>query len=86
MAGPAGRFATYEDVLSAPEHIVAEVLNGELSTSRRPAGPHAEAASVLGMDVGGAFHRGRGGPAIARACLAFLMPRSSSWRRIGRAK
>jgi len=62
MAGPARRFATYEDVLSAPEHMVAEVLNGELYTSPRPAGPHAEAASVLGMDVGGAFHRGRGGP------------------------
>jgi len=62
MAGPAPRFATYEDVLTAPEHMVAEVLNGELSTSPRPAGPHAEAASVLGMDVGGAFHRGRGGP------------------------
>jgi Uma2 family endonuclease len=49
-------------VLRAPEHVVAEVLNGDLYTSPRPAGPHAEAASVLGMDLGGAFHRGRGGP------------------------
>jgi len=58
-ADAARRQATYDDVLRAPEHIVAEVLNGDLYTSPRPAGPHAEAASVLGMDLGGAFHRGR---------------------------
>jgi len=61
-AGPARRQASYEDVLRAPDHVVAEVLSGELYTGPRPAGPHAEAASVLGMDLGGAFHRGRGGP------------------------
>jgi Uma2 family endonuclease len=61
-ADAARRQATYDDVLRAPEHVVAEVLNGDLHTSPRPAGPHAEAASVLGMDLGGAFHRGRGGP------------------------
>jgi Uma2 family endonuclease len=61
-ADPARRQAGYDDVLRAPEHLVAEVLNGELYTSPRPAGPHAEAASVLGMDLGSAFHRGRGGP------------------------
>ncbi len=54
--------ATYQDVLDAPEHLVAEVLAGTLYTHSRPAGPHAEAASVLGMDIGSAFHRGRGGP------------------------
>jgi Uma2 family endonuclease len=61
-AAPAKLSATYEDVLRAPEHLVAEILNGDIYTSPRPAGPHAEAASVLGMDLGGAFHRGRGGP------------------------
>lgn len=61
-AEAARRRASYQDVLDAPEHLVAEVLDGELYTHPRPAGPHAEAASVLGMDVGGAFHRGRGGP------------------------
>ena len=54
--------ATYQDVLDAPEHLVAEVINGTLYTQPRPAGPHAHAASVLGMDIGSAFHRGRGGP------------------------
>jgi hypothetical protein len=61
-ADPARRRANYEDVLRAPDRLVAEVLNGDLYTSPRPAGPHAEAASVLGMDLGGPFHRGRGGP------------------------
>ncbi|MDH5671838.1 MAG: Uma2 family endonuclease [Myxococcales bacterium] len=54
--------ATYQDVLDAPEHLVAELIDGELWTQPRPSGPHAEAASVLGMDLGGPFHRGRGGP------------------------
>jgi Uma2 family endonuclease len=61
-ASPARRNATYQDVLDAPEHMVAEVLAGDLYTHPRPAGPHTETASVLGMDLGSAFHRGRGGP------------------------
>lgn len=62
MADPARRRATYEDVLRAPENQVAEVLDGVLHTHPRPAGPHARAASVLGMDLGNPFDRGKGGP------------------------
>lgn len=62
MSQPARRAATYRDVLEAPEHLVAELIDGELYTSPRPAPPHATASSVLGMDIGGPFHRGRGGP------------------------
>lgn len=58
----ARRQATYEDVLAAPEHVVAEVLFGVLHTNPRPAGPHSIAASRLGVDLGGPFDRGRGGP------------------------
>src|SRR5690606_26940524 len=54
--------ATYADVLAAPEHLVAEIVDGELSLSPRPSPRHADAASVLGMDLGTPFHRGRGGP------------------------
>jgi Uma2 family endonuclease len=57
----AARRATYQDVLAAPEHVVAELVDGVLHTQARPGGPHAEAASVLGMDLGSSFHRGRGG-------------------------
>jgi Uma2 family endonuclease len=54
--------ATYEDVLNAPEDKVAEILDGELFLSPRPAPRHAVAASVLGMALGNPFHQGAGGP------------------------
>lgn len=62
MSQPARRPATYQDVLGAPEHLIAELIHGELYTHPRPAPPHATTASVLGMDLGSPFHRGRGGP------------------------
>jgi Uma2 family endonuclease len=62
MATPARRRATYEDVLRAPPHMVAEVIDGELLLSPRPAKPHAAAASALGEELGPPFKRGRGGP------------------------
>jgi Uma2 family endonuclease len=40
--------ATYQDVLDAPEHMVAEILDGELFLSPRPALPHVHTASALG--------------------------------------
>ncbi len=54
--------ASYQDVLDAPPHMVAEVLDGELELHPRPSRRHSLAASVLGMDLGGFYHRGRGGP------------------------
>ena len=63
MADPARKRATYQDVIDAPPNMVAEVLFGTLYTNPRPAPPHARTASVLGMDLGGPFDRGRGGPA-----------------------
>ena len=64
MPAPArsARPATYRDVLDAPPHMVAEVLAGTLHTQPRPASRHARAGSVLGMEVGDPFDRGRGGP------------------------
>jgi len=56
------RAARYEDILALPDHVVGEIVDGELYVSPRPASPHAVAASILGMDVGGAYQRGRGGP------------------------
>ncbi len=62
MGEPRKRAASYEDVLRAPDHVVAEVVAGDLYTTPRPAGAHAKAASTLGMDLGSPFQRGRGGP------------------------
>jgi Uma2 family endonuclease len=62
MSEAAQRRATYEDVLNAPPHLVAELIHGTLVTSPRPAAVHALTASTLGMDLGNPFQRGRGGP------------------------
>ena len=62
MGKPAKRIATYDDVLNAPEHKVAEIIEGELVVSPRPAGPHSVAAAALMGELGPPFWRGRGGP------------------------
>jgi Uma2 family endonuclease len=54
--------ATYADVLAAPEHMVAEVVAGELFVSPRPAPRHLLASSALGSLVAPPFQMGRGGP------------------------
>ena len=56
------RRATYQDVLDAPPHKVAEVVDGTLYIFNRPAAPHTLAASALGGIIGPPFHHGRGGP------------------------
>ena len=58
----ASRPATYQDVIDAPEHMVAEIIDGALVLQPRPASPHAFAGSSLGIEIGGPFQRGRGGP------------------------
>lgn len=62
MTDPAIRRATYADVLAAPPHKIAEVIDGVLHLSPRPGGPHSAAGSALGEELGPPFKRGRGGP------------------------
>lgn len=62
MADPERRRATYEDVLAAPRHLVAELVRGTLHTHPRPAPPHARASSRLGSCLGRPFDEGDGGP------------------------
>lgn len=45
-----------------PDHLIAEILDGELYATPRPALRHALAGSRLGSEIGGPFDRGRGGP------------------------
>src|ERR1051325_9059893 len=52
----------YEAYLRVPPHQHAEIVNGTLYVMSRPAPKHANAASVLGIELGGPFQRGRGGP------------------------
>jgi Uma2 family endonuclease len=54
--------ATYEDLLQVPDHLVAEIVEGELHTSPRPSGPHARAMTAIDRRIGVAFDDGDGGP------------------------
>ena len=58
----ARRRATYEDLLKVPDTMVAEILDGELYATPRPASPHARAASGIGSDLWGPFDRPPNGP------------------------
>lgn len=62
VASPVKRRATYDDLLQVPRHRVAEIVDGDLHVSPRPASRHALAVSVLASDLGPPFHHGRGGP------------------------
>ena len=83
------RRATYQDVLDAPAHRVAEIVDGTLYTWPRPAPPHAVASSRLGFDLVGPFDRGRDGPGgwwiidepELHLAEDILVPDLAGWRR-----
>jgi Uma2 family endonuclease len=89
MALPAKRRASYDDLLAVPDHKVAEIVDGDLVVSPRPAIPHAKASSALGIVVGGPFGFGTGGPGgwviLDEPELHFrddvLVPDLAGWRR-----
>lgn len=89
MVDPAPRRATYQDVLDAPVDKVAELIDGVLHVSPRPAKPHTLAASVLGGELGQPFHRGRGGPGgwillyepELHVAADVIVPDLAGWRR-----
>jgi Uma2 family endonuclease len=56
------RRSTYADLEAAPPNTVAELIRGTLYVMPRPALRHARVASGLGIELGGPFDRGRGGP------------------------
>ncbi|MBI4518245.1 MAG: Uma2 family endonuclease [Deltaproteobacteria bacterium] len=58
---PARRRATYEDLIQVPDHLVAEIVDGDLYATPRPASPHARASSAIGQDLA-PFDRRPGSP------------------------
>ena len=90
MGNPAKRRATYDDLIDVPEHLVAEIINGTLHASPRPASPHARANTVLASKLGGPFDLDDGGPGgwlfLAEPELHLsdgdvLVPDMAGWRR-----
>jgi Uma2 family endonuclease len=86
---PFDRRATYEDLKKVPDIMVAEIVDGELHASPRPALRHAKTHSLLGVLLGGPFDLGRGGPGgwviLDEPELHFgrnvLVPDLAGWRR-----
>jgi Uma2 family endonuclease len=62
MGGGQKRKATYADLEAVPPHLVAELVDGELYVSPRPASPHARAQGALHGVLYTPFDQGRGGP------------------------
>ena len=57
---PLKKGATYDDLERVPEHFVAEMFDGDLYASPRPAFPHSRASGVLLAKLGDAFDFGDG--------------------------
>lgn len=55
-----GRIATYQDVLDAPESVVAELIAGQLYVQSRPRVRHGLAQVALGTVLGAEFQDGLG--------------------------
>ncbi len=56
------KFATYQDVLDAPGHVVTELAHGVLNTQPRPGPRHARAAGRTLTSLDDPFDFGRNGP------------------------
>ena len=79
----------YDAYLEVPETQRAEIIDGTLYVSPRPAPRHANATTVLGGELNGAFQRGRGGPGgwwilfepeLQLVALEPLAPDLAGWR------
>ena len=62
MALPLRKPVSYQDIIDLPEHVVGEIIDGELYVQPRPAPRHAQTASSLGDELVSPFSKGRGGP------------------------
>ncbi len=86
----ARRRATYDDLLAVPDHLVAQIIDGELVTMPRPASLHSRAGSVVITSLCGPLDLGSGGgpggwwiiyePEVHLG-LDILVPDLAGWRR-----
>jgi Uma2 family endonuclease len=88
---PRRKLATYEDILALPEHLVGEILDGDLFALPRPSPRHALAASGAGAVVFDRFGRPGGGDSPGGWWILYepelhlgrdvLVPDIAGWRR-----
>ncbi|MCV0396845.1 MAG: Uma2 family endonuclease [Rhizobiaceae bacterium] len=62
MAEQGKRRATYADIEAAPEHLVAEIIDGELLTHPRPSPRHSGTANAVSAKLTDPFQWGGSGP------------------------
>ena len=85
------KMASYEDILALPEHLVGEILDGELFALPRPSPRHALATSGLGAAVFDRFAGPGGGDPPGGWWILYepelhlgadiLVPDIAGWRR-----
>lgn len=86
---PFDRPATSDDLAAQPDTVVAEIVNGELHATPRPAMRHVRTGSVLGRKIGGPYDDGVGGPGgwwildepELHLGADILVPDQAGWRR-----
>src|SRR6476646_10593050 len=62
MVRPRRKRASYEDLLALPEHLVGQIIDGELIVQPRPAIDHVFSVGKMFLDIGRSFGSGDGGP------------------------
>ena len=83
------RPATYQDILDAPPHMVAEIASGHLHLHPRPASRHARASFAMAGQLHGPYHGGPAAPGGWHFAIEpelhfgadVLVPDLSGWRR-----
>jgi len=59
---PAYQPSLYDQLCALPEGVTGEILGGQLHSMPRPSGRHGVVERGLGVDLGGPYDFGRGGP------------------------
>lgn len=83
------RIATYEDLVALPEHLIGELIAGEIIATPRRSGAHTVTASATGGMLIPPFQFGDGGPggwwildeAEIHLGADVLVPDLAGWRR-----
>lgn len=73
-AQPARKLATYADLAALPDHVVGEILNGQLYLQSRPRPIHAKAETSIGGDLDGTFGRRTDDPQRPGGWLILVEP------------
>jgi Uma2 family endonuclease len=87
----AQKLSPYEQLMSLPENLIGEIIDGELYTQPRPTGRHGVAETGLGATLLPPFQRGKDGPGgwwiLAEPEIHFIrdtvvaVPDLAGWRR-----